>query len=122
MQRWVMVAMVVTSAGLALGCGDSDDSGSTIRAVCDTTCERVLECNADAFPSQGDCNNQCLAATGDIVCDEVVEANLTACLSGIESRTCEQLAAGIPAICDAVCLVRVSSRSELMTVPLTFPE
>lgn len=124
MQRWTMVAMVMVSAGLALGCGDSDDGGSTIRSVCDTTCDAVLDCTPDAPVSKEECSNDCVQRSGNLVCDEVNEPNLAACLAGIEALTCEQWAAGdqAPLVCDRVCLVRIQSETGLTAVPLTLIE
>ena len=109
MQRFLMAVMLGVLSSVLLGCGD--DGGSTTAAICDSTCGKVLECVADPGDvTQESCTETCVSEFGDLVCDQVNEANLASCLAGIESLSCAALEAGqLPSVCNAVCLVRVRS-------------
>lgn len=109
MQRIFIVGLVLAVSASA-GCGDSDDGGATTQAICSSTCARVLDCVGEVGVTQESCSDQCVSSTGNLVCDQVNQGNLDACLTGIDALSCAQLSAGqLPAICDMVCLVRVGS-------------
>lgn len=123
MQRWTMVMMMVVTGAALAGCGDSDDGGSTVRSICDTTCERALECVPESSVTQDACANECVDRAGGLRCDQVNEPNLASCLAGINALTCEQLERGeAPAICDMVCLVRIQSEGMLSSVQAALSE
>lgn len=110
MQRLALLWMVAVVGSLA-GCGDSNDGGSTTRAICETSCERAGECVEGATDEAvAACVDQCIDGTGNQTCDEVNQGNLDLCLSQISALSCAQLEAGqAPPICNQVCLVRVRS-------------
>ena len=110
MERLLLMVMLVSAPWL-MGCGDKDDGGSTTAAICTETCARALECAVDPMgETQESCTEFCVGQAGGLVCDDVNEGNLSLCLSAIDSLSCEALAAGqAPAVCNAVCLVRVKA-------------